>query len=299
MRYYLEKEITNSYKEGSLVIDILSKEDFINQYQKENHANHVIRHIGDIMYCKVELFYDVICGAFVIPDKKDLKIKHCFSFYLTEQKMIFIDDNDYVMKLIEKMKDTYTNNRLSLNKFFHDLIFLITVDDGMYLQEYADRLQVIEDKIAFNFNSQINNEIILLRKELLILNSYYNQLGDIIDILSDNESDFLNDYECHLFSMQARRIDRLDNQLNALKDYSLQIKEMYQNKIDTHQNKIMTVLTVATTIFFPLSIITGWYGMNFKNMPELNNPYGYIIVIGASILVVIIEMLILKNKKFF
>ena len=156
----------------------------------------------------------------------------------------------------------------------------------MYLQEYADRLQVIEDKIAFNFNSQINNEIILLRKELLILNSYYNQLGDMIDILSDNESDFLNDYECHLFSMQARRIDRLDNQLNALKDYSLQIKEMYQNKIDTHQNKIMTVLT-------------GWYGMNFKNMPELNNPYGYIIVIGASILVVIIEMLILKKKKFF
>ena len=61
----------------------------------------------------------------------------------------------------------------------------------MYLQEYADRLQVIEDKIAFNFNSQINNEIILLRKELLILNSYYNQLGDMIDILSDNESDFL------------------------------------------------------------------------------------------------------------
>ena len=169
----------------------------------------------------------------------------------------------------------------------------------MYLQEYADRLQVIEDKIAFNFNSQINNEIILLRKELLILNSYYNQLGDMIDILSDNESDFLNDYEGHLFSMQAHRIDRLDNQLNALKDYSLQIKEMYQNKIDTHQNKIMTVLTVATTIFFPLSIITGWYGMNFKNMPELNNPYGYIIVIGASILVVIIEMLILKKKKFF
>ena len=94
--------------------------------------------------------------------------------------MIFIDDNDYVMKLIEKMKDTYTNNGRSLNKFFHDLIFLITVDDGMYLQEYADRLQVIEDKIAFNFNSQINNEIILLRKELLILNSYYNHLRNLI-----------------------------------------------------------------------------------------------------------------------
>ena len=36
----------------------------------------------------------------------------------------------------------------------------------MYLQEYADRLQVIEDKIAFNFNSQINNEMIVKSEKL-------------------------------------------------------------------------------------------------------------------------------------
>lgn len=42
------------------------------------------------------------------------------------------------------------------------------------------------------FSEGINNEIMLLRKEVLILNIYYNQLGEIIDILGDNESDFLN-----------------------------------------------------------------------------------------------------------
>lgn len=60
----------------------------------------------------------------------------------------------------------------------------------------------------------------------------------------------------------------------------------------------MKVLTVATTIFLPLSIITDWYGMHFKNMPELyiQNKYGIITII--SICIVIIELIILKWKKY-
>lgn len=201
--------------------------------------------------------------------------------------------------MIDKMNDIYQNKHLSYGKFLYDFIFTIIIDDGLFLQKYAEKLEMIEDLINNDFSEGINNEIMLLRKELLILNTYYNQLGDMIDILGDNESEFLNEYECHLFKMQAKRIDRLDNQLTALKDYSLQIKEMYQNKIDAHQNKIMTVLTIVTTIFFPLSIITGWYGMNFKYMPELLNTYGYLAIIIVSIIVVIIEIIVLKKKKFF
>jgi magnesium transporter len=40
-------------------------------------------------------------------------------------------------------------------------------------------------------------------------------------------------------------------------------------------NQVMKVLTVISTIFIPLTFITGLYGMNFKNMPELEWKYGY------------------------
>lgn len=299
MQYYLSKQISKIPSQDSLIIETMSKDSFIRQYHSKPHVDHVIRHIDDIMYCKAELFYDVICGSLSIPDKENLKLKHCFSFYLNSDKLIFVDDENYVDSIIDKMEDSYQDKYLTFSKFLHDLIFILTIDDGLFLQKYTEKLQLLEEQINDDFNHQTNSEIMKLRKELLVLNTYYDQLGDMVDILGDNESNFLNDYECHLFRMQARRIDRLNSQLNALKDYSLQIRELYQNKIDTHQNKIMTVLTVATTIFFPLSIITGWYGMNFKNMPELANPYGYIIIIAVSILVVIIEMIILKKKKFF
>ena len=64
-------------------------------------------------------------------------------------------------------------------------------------------------------------------------------------------------------------------------------------------NNTMKVFTIITTIFFPLTIIVGWYGMNFTHMPELTWEYGYIYVIILSVLIVAILGIIGKKKKWF
>lgn len=50
-----------------------------------------------------------------------------------------------------------------------------------------------------------------------------------------------------------------------------QVRDAYQSLNDAKQNNNMTFLTAISTIFFPLALITGWYGMNFQNMSELEN----------------------------
>ena len=81
-----------------------------------------------------------------------------------------------------------------------------------------------------------------------------------------------------------------------LREYAHQIREMQQSRIDLHQNDTMRILTVVTTIFFPLSLITGWYGMNFNNMPELSHPFGYFILIIICAVIVIGEIIYFKKK---
>lgn len=48
--------------------------------------------------------------------------------------------------------------------------------------------------------------------------------------------------------------------------------------LDQKMNSTMKVFTVLTSIFFPLTIIVGWYGMNFSNMPELSRQGLYWII---------------------
>ena len=60
----------------------------------------------------------------------------------------------------------------------------------------------------------------------------------------------------------------------------------------------MKTLTVVTTIFLPLSLIAGWYGMNFSNMPELHWAGGYPMVILLSLLIVTGCVILFKKKRF-
>lgn len=59
----------------------------------------------------------------------------------------------------------------------------------------------------------------------------------------------------------------------------------------------MKILTIVTTIFLPLSLVAGWYGMNFAYMPELSWKHGYPAVIVVSALVILICLWIMKKKK--
>lgn len=102
-----------------------------------------------------------------------------------------------------------------------------------------------------------------------------------------------------------RRLQSFDNKATklyaetaSLHEAAQQLRDVYQAKIDIRQNKVMSILTIVTTIFMPLTLIVGWYGMNVK-MPEVGWPYSYPIIILASIAVTIIEILIFKKKKWF
>ena len=77
------------------------------------------------------------------------------------------------------------------------------------------------------------------------------------------------------------------------------MREMHQTQLDMRQNQIMKILTIVTTVFLPLSLIAGWYGMNFSGMPLLEWRYGYPVVVAVSMLVVAGLIWYFKRKKWF
>ena len=98
--------------------------------------------------------------------------------------------------------------------------------------------------------------------------------------------------------MFSNRMARLYDTASSLRDYTMQLSDLYQSQIDLKQNRIMTILTVVTTIFMPLTLITGWYGMNFTYMPELDSPYGYPVIIVVALVIAVASLLYFKKKKW-
>jgi magnesium transporter len=63
-------------------------------------------------------------------------------------------------------------------------------------------------------------------------------------------------------------------------------------------NEIMKVLTIFSTIFIPLTFFAGVYGMNFKNLPELEWKYGYFLFWGIMVSISIIMLIFFRRKKW-
>jgi len=114
----------------------------------------------------------------------------------------------------------------------------------------------------------------------------------------ENENNFFKQDNIRFFRLFSNRVSRLLDTVNSLLDYTVQIRDTYESRLGDKQNHIMTLLTVVTAVFMPLTLIVGWYGMNFKYMPELNSVFGYPAVIIVSVLIAVGSLVFFKLKKW-
>jgi magnesium/cobalt transport protein CorA len=109
--------------------------------------------------------------------------------------------------------------------------------------------------------------------------------------ITENQRIRLNDLREHIGRVMAHA-DALQ------RDIEIAV-QLHFASVGNRTNRIMQALTVLSAIFFPLTLITGIYGMNFENMPELRWQYGYFIVLGLLALVAAVLLRIFKNRGIF
>ena len=86
----------------------------------------------------------------------------------------------------------------------------------------------------------------------------------------------------------------------------LRLREMLKELLEAHRasmseisNSKMNLLTIMSTIFLPITFISGVYGMNFQNMPGANYQYGFIVTMLLMVVIVVVEIIYLKKNGFF
>jgi len=254
---------------------------------------------GAIHSTKAEVNYDSLTGTFLIPDRDRIgEVDFRFAFALDEKGVVFIDDSGKVEQMIDAIRRTRRWREPSLERFLYDFLEQIVDRDLAMMERYEAELNQIEDELLAS-GDECNmirvNEIRGDVRELLV---HYEQIIDMTQELIENENGFFSEKNLryiHLFmNLMARRHDSAV----SLRDHTMQVRDLYNVQLDVRQNRIMTLLTVVTTIFMPLTLIVGWYGMNFRYMPELGWRLGYPAVIAVSIAIVIFCLIFFRKKKW-
>ena len=248
---------------------------------------------------KAEVNYDSLTGSFSIPDRVDLEAGETrFAFALDEKGIVFIDDSGYAAKTVEQISRLKRWRLPSLERFLYDFLEQIVIDDRELIERYDRELDAMEDAVNLDKDEDVTDRLGEIRSHIRDLRIHYEHLLDFTQELEENENNFFIPENLRYFRLFFNRVERLRSATVAIADHANQIRDIYKAHLDVRQNRIMTVLTVVTTIFMPLTLIVGWYGMNFRYMPELDSQWGYPVVIAVSLVILIGSLVYFKKKKW-
>lgn len=252
--------------------------------------------LADVGFCRMETQQECLSGSLCIPKLLDvLGRRYKLLFFINQCNIVIVDDEDFASRLIFRIRRSKTNQGETRERFLYNFITQFMSRDLELLGRYERLIMSMEERVMSGRLEKFQSEMSPIRKELLTLRSYYDELMDMGKELEENENGFFAKKQLKYFGTIADRADRLMGRTAHLLEYAKQVQDAYQAQVDAQQNKNMQFLTVISTIFFPLTLITGWFGMNFRNMPELEN--GYPGVILLSLVVVACCVFFFKKKK--
>ncbi|MCR5478945.1 MAG: magnesium transporter CorA [Ruminococcus sp.] len=304
MYYYikntLERTDTPDFSGGSgKFVAVLTSAQWLESRDRFDMGIEMDMDLSAIDSTKAEVNYDSLTGTFSVPDRENISAPNInFAFALDEKGIVFIDDSGFVSSTIGSIISSKRWAMPCMERFIYDFLEQIVSRDQNILQGVDKELDTIEYKILEGDENDPSLRVSRIRSDLRDMRIHYEQLLELTQELEENENDFFNEDNTRYFHLFSQRVSRLHNVTSSLRDYSIQIRELYQSQLDKKQNRIMTLLTVITSIFMPLTLIAGWYGMNFKYMPELEHEAAYPIIIAVSIAIVIISLIFFKKKKW-
>jgi magnesium/cobalt transport protein CorA len=192
---------------------------------------------------------------------------------LIQTKEAILTMTDNADALVNHVIKRYREDDDTMDPEYFVYLLLDSIVDEYYhvMMEMEERYELLEEMILAKRMTNRLSDLHYFRKTLFTIRNAANNLHDALEnrMMDRQES-------------QSVYMRELYEHLRSIEDYALYFREGITSLIeimltmnDNRLNEIMTTLTVFSTIFIPLTFLTGVYGMNFDFMPELRMKFAY------------------------
>ncbi len=184
---------------------------------------------------------------------------------------------------------------------------LDTVIDGYFplLERLGETLEQLEEEVIAEHDPQIIARIHQVKHDLLHLRRAVWPLREMLNALIRDPLPYLTEPTRVYLRDAYDHCVQLMDMIETYRELTSGLMELHLASVSNRLNEVMQVLTMISTIFIPLSVIVGVYGMNFDtaasplNMPELGWRYGYPFALGLMAVTSIGMLLYFRRKGWF
>ncbi len=153
-------------------------------------------------------------------------------------------------------------------------------------------MDILTQKREFDFD-----RIVAIKKNSFTIKKCLRLLLYVGDQLLVNDNNLIPETEMRYFRNIDMRINRMYEYAANLHEVSEHLLDLYNSSVNSKTNDLINKLTIITVFATPLTVLTGIYGMNFVNIPELQHPYGYFILLSVMIVIILTTFAIMKKIK--
>lgn len=160
------------------------------------------------------------------------------------------------------------------------------VDNTFPIIDRMDEVtDLIEEEVLANAHPALLTHLVNLKRSILRVNRVTGPQGLLLGQLANGLHPRLRGAELLFRDIHDHQL-WVSEQILDLRDRADHAVDMYHSALSIKQNETMRVLSIVASIFLPLTLLAGVYGMNFQHMPELEWRYGYFVVLGVMLVVV-------------
>jgi len=209
------------------------------------------------------------------------------------------DEGDVFGLIRERIRaDRGRTRKMGADYLAYSLIDAIVDHYFKVLEKVGEQIEDIEDELVKNPTPEVLHTIHSLKRELIYLRKSVWPLREVISRLERWESPLIDkSIDIYLRDVYDHTIQVIDA-LETFRDMLSGMLDIYLSSVSNRMNEVMKVLTIIATIFIPLTLIAGIYGMNFRYMPELESPWGYPMVYVVMLAVGVVMMVYFRRKKW-
>ncbi len=209
-------------------------------------------------------------------------------------------DNNIFAPITERLKAGKGKGRVRQEDYLCYLLIDHIVDNYYFLLDHTeDQMEDLEKLLIDNPTNELSYSFLRLKKNLMLLRKTINPLKEEIRYLYREDSGVITEYTRQYLGDINDHLSFIIQSIDSFREMIASMMDLLMANNANRMNSIMKTLTLVSTIFIPMTLVSSIYGMNFEFMPELHWKYGYPVFLAGLTTMGLVMYVYMKKKNWF